>query len=467
MIDRAAPEPATHMASLRERFDAHLRSSGLIPEGSAVTIALSGGLDSVVLLELLRSLSVPRGLSLSVAHFNHRMREGSDADAEWVRTLCEEMALRHRIERASRPPQSEAEARELRYEFLNRARIELRADLLTTAHHADDQAETVLFRLLRGTGLSGLAGIPERRGPHIVRPLLRFWRSELEEHACAHGLDHVFDPTNLDLGIARNRIRLDLIPQFERHDSVDFRSRLNRLATLAQGAAQVVDRFTDNAASRLIERASEGRIVVARSRLLAYDKHVRAHLLRALASRVGRRPGRVGTQVALEFISRGSSGRGIDLGGGVVVSREFDRLIFEGPRTEAPVLDVGLVLPEPRSGNGAVRLGGARWRVSWELVAPGKARDDSEHVARFDPKQLRFPLKLRGWLPGDRIQAPAGSRKLKKVFVDRRVGRSERPLYPLLTDRSGVLWIVGLLRGVRAAPQGSGEVFSVFLGREG
>ncbi len=457
----------TEVLDLAGRLDAHLRSSGLLPEGSAITVAISGGLDSVALLDLLEGLSERWGWSLSAAHFDHRMREESGADADWVQAFCERRNVPHQMGRSPVVPGNEAEARELRYEFLERARGELGARWLATAHQADDQVETVLFRLLRGSGLHGLAGIPARRPPGIVRPLLPFWRAEIADHARARGLECLTDPTNLDVSITRNRIRHELIPEIEANVDPDIRRQLYRLSELAGRAARVVDRIGENAVRNLVLEASENRIVVARTGFLAYDTGVRAHLLRLLAARVGPRPGRVGTRVALEFINTCPSGRRIQLAGGIVIRREFDRLIFERRSVGESARDGELVISDASGGEADVRIAGLSWRVRWALGAPEGDMGGGEESAYFDPSELRFPLTVRGWQPGDRIRLPTGTRKLKKVFVDRKVGGSERGGHPLLTDSRGVLWVVGLVRGVQAGVCGDGKVFSVSFRREG
>ncbi|MGD8867173.1 MAG: tRNA lysidine(34) synthetase TilS, partial [Gemmatimonadales bacterium] len=327
--ERVAQPSPTARSDLIERFGAHLRSSRLLPPGSPVTVALSGGLDSMVLLDLLAKLAVRWGWNLSAAHFDHRMRPESGGDAAWVREQCATLAVPVRIGRAERVLRGEAEARELRYRFLYRAREECGGGWLATAHQADDQAETVLFRMLRGSGLGGLAGIPARRSPGIVRPLLPFWRNELAAYAQAGELGYLSDPSNLDLRYRRNWIRHRLIPHIERQYRVDLRRDLVHLADLARRASAVVSKITDRAASALIDEAAEGRIAVARTPLLAYDNGVRAHLLRALLARVGPPPGRVGTRIALEFIKQCPSGRSIDLSGGIRLRREFDLFLIE------------------------------------------------------------------------------------------------------------------------------------------
>ncbi len=449
-------------ADLVERVDSHLQASGLLPRDTSITVALSGGLDSVALLDLLLALHARWGWTVSAAHFDHRMREESGSDAAWVKALCESRGVTCQVGRAPTTPRNEVEARELRYAFLREARAALGDRWLATAHQADDQAETVLFRLLSGSGLTGLAGIPARRPPHIVRPLLPFWRSEIEAYAHARGLAHLADPSNLDLRIARNRIRHRVIPAIEAAGQPNFRRDLYRLSDLARRGAAVVAKLTEAAAAELILQAAESRVVVARTGLLAYDTNARAHLLRALVARVGPRPGRIGTRIALKFINTGISGRAIDLAGGVVLRREFDRLIIErGARREVARHDQGLQIHEPRSASGDVNLGGVSWRVSWGRGTPSHLASCVDANASFQLAELDFPLTVRGWRAGDRIRLPGGTRKLKRVFADRRIGRSQRGAYPLLVDRTGVLWIVGLVQGARAVAADEGEVFSV------
>ena len=450
---------------LIQRFERHLSRSALLRPGSAVTVAISGGIDSVVMLDLLVRLRPAWDWRLSAAHFDHTMRPGSEEDAAWVGSLCQRLGMPCLVGRPAVRPGNETEARRLRYDFLLRARSELRGELLATAHQADDQAETVLFRLLRGSGLAGLAGIPERRSPNIIRPLLPFWREEIEAHAGAAGLQFRTDPTNADVTITRNRLRNQVIPAIESNGRPEFRRQLRRIAELASRASLAVDRRLEPVLGELILEASESRVIVARTGLLAYDTRVRSHLLRALAARVGPRPGRVGTCVALEFTNTGSSGRAIDLPGGVVLRREFERLIIERRRQTEDAGDIELVLRRASSGASSARIAGIDWRVRWKLGRLEEGGEDDLESASFNLSELQFPLTVRGWRPGDRIRSGAGTRKLKRVFGDRKVGLSERKSYPLVADADGVLWVVGLMQGTRAAAV-EDEALSVWFERD-
>jgi tRNA(Ile)-lysidine synthase len=219
--------PSTELPT---RFRHRLPALGLDADAH-VLVALSGGMDSVVLLHLLRFAADAR---VTAAHFDHAMRPASDADARWVRGLCTAWGVPLVEARAAEPLRTENDARRARYRFLRDAQAVHNATHLATAHHADDQAETVLFRVLRGTGIAGLAGIPERGEGGLVRPLLPFWRAELRAYARENGVRWRCDPTNSTLGPARNRIRHDLLPRIEKTLAPAARRSLVRLARLAR-----------------------------------------------------------------------------------------------------------------------------------------------------------------------------------------------------------------------------------------
>ena len=191
----------------------------LLPAGCTVLCAVSGGADSVCLLDLVRRLG---DVTVLCAHFDHGIRGAESArDAAFVEALCKEWGVPFFPGRGDVPAYAaanglsiETAAREMRYAFLERTAKEQGADVIATAHNLNDNAETILFRMARGTGLRGLTGIPAQRG-RIVRPLLQTPRRDIEEYLTARGIPHVEDSTNAETDAARNRIRLDVLPRLE------------------------------------------------------------------------------------------------------------------------------------------------------------------------------------------------------------------------------------------------------------
>jgi tRNA(Ile)-lysidine synthase len=414
---------------LAERFTRHPRGAVLLRGSARVLVALSGGLDSVCLLHLLRFGRFP--FELHAAHFDHAMRADSAADAAWIRGLCSAWDVPLATARTLTAPRSEAAARELRYAFLLEVATQIGADAVVTGHHADDQAETVLFRLARGTGLRGLAGIPARRGL-IVRPLLPFARAELRAYAAAVGVGWREDSSNRSLQYARNRIRHVVLPALEAAQP----GAARRLADMAREAAEAEHAWrgiVGDAVSAVVSDRAEGGFTLARDRLLAYHPHVRARVLRQLLHELGSEPGRAGTRYAAEFISSGASGGWIELPGGIRLEREFERLVLRRQSgsmapPEAPLEIAGA------AGRGRFSVGGHGYVARWAA----EPATGAEPAATFDLSSLRFPLLLRGWRPGDRIRLAYGSKKLKKLFLEqlRRLVRYARLRIPVLVRKT-------------------------------
>jgi len=414
--------------------------------GHSVLVALSGGLDSLVLLHLLRFAEGLPGFSLQAAHFDHGMRSGSGADAGWVKGLCQAWAVPLHLGRARSIPASEEEAREFRYEFLLNEKDELRAGWLFTAHHADDQAETVLFRIFRGTGLSGLGGIPRRRAPGIFRPLLPFSRETLEGYASLHGIRPRPDPSNENLSIPRNYLRHRVIPQVEEAVAGGARKSLQRLARLARENEEAWGSLLPEIVEGVAGVTDRG-IVVERTALLAYHPAVQGRVLRQLVQSHGLTLSEAGTRRLLEFTRSGASGRCMELSAGLRFCREFDTFLLD--TKVGPGEDLPLVIPALDPGSGECNLGGRKFSVFW-----GTADDEeAEQSAFLAPESLVFPLRIRGWIPGDRISLPHGGKKLKKLFGEGGIPAGARNRIPVLVDAEGrVLWVGGVAvsAGVRA-----------------
>lgn len=460
-----------------------------------LVVAVSGGLDSCVLLHALRFTGA-LGTRLVVAHLDHAMRPESAADARWMAGLCTAWDVPLHASRLKTTPTSEDTARTLRYDFLERVRGETGACAIITAHHADDQAETVLFRVLRGTGVDGLRGIPAARAPGILRPMLGVWRPEIEAYAKAHHVSCRPDATNDAPGFARNVIRHRLLPEAERTVAPGARAALVRLAAHAEAEgeawAEVMQRELEQL--DLVRRPSpEGEEVrlpagcsVDRRGLAERGPALRARILRHLAAGLGATLGAAATDRAVTFVDRGRSGSRIELGAGVQLRRELGRIHLDrsGPVDapiedgagragvgETPVSERVVLIERADSGSADGRIGGADVRVTWDThtVPPP---DAGAGVADWPPEPadppgaelslpvdaVVFPLTVRGRVPGDRIRLAAGSRKVKKLLLEAGVPSDARDRLAVIVDGlDRVLWVQGIARSVDATPPAAGR----------
>lgn len=439
---------ASRAGGLAGRLRRHLDRSGLLAPGDPVVVAVSGGLDSVALLHLLRFPLRDRVGPVSAVHFDHGMRPDSAGDARWVAGLCRAWGVALTSGRAEGVLRSEADARRARYAFLEA--MTPPGSCIATAHHAGDQAETVLFRLARGTGLRGLRGIAPRRG-RVVRPLLPFQRSDLEAYARRVRLACRVDPTNVELRFARNRIRLRVLPELERVRPGATRALAAVAAEARRAEAAWEDILARLEAEVVLETEPDGRgLVLAAPRLQAYHPHLRARLFRRLLRRHGPVPGRAGTRAALEFITSGQSGGSVDLPGGVRLERDFDRIRITAAESGV-ARDEPLVISGPEPGAAQAVVGDRAIGVEWG----GSSGSAAGHGAVIPAP--RFPLVIRGWRPGDRIRLGYGTKKLKKLLAERRLDRRARARVPVLVDGTGrVLWVVGVARAEGVGGAGDG-----------
>lgn len=363
----------------------------------------------------------------------------------------------------------QAVLREARYRFLESVAAAVAADRLATGHQADDQAETVLFRLLRGCGVRGLAGIPARRD-RIARPLLPFRRSELRSWLESEGVGWLSDPSNEDPRWARARIRGRLLPAAEGAWGGGLAERLRELADAAARAeAGLEERAASLVRDALAPPPRHGwreAVALDRAVLLEAPPELRGRAVRRIARRFGVRMTGGGTRQADQFISAGPSGGRVDVGGGIVLAREFDRLVLGRPAPAGP--DTTVTLDPSVPGRLRMRAGGRELEVSWCRSSPGAdGRSPGGDLEGTDGTRLALcrlapPLRLRSWRDGDRLRTARGGRKLKELFRERRVPASLRSRLVLAEDASGrVAWVEGVGRDPELAPAAGDRALSL------
>ncbi|MBM7866432.1 tRNA lysidine(34) synthetase TilS [Heliobacterium gestii] len=428
----------------------------LVERGQGVLVAVSGGIDSISLLLLFHQAAPQLDLKLSVAHYNHALRgEESDGDEAFVAALTERLGLPFYRERAPegwwrREPGSKMEAaRRLRYDFLQRAAHSARADRIALGHHADDQVETVLFHLLRGSGLRGLAGMPIRRGPYI-RPLLSVRRRELERFLRTERQEWRHDASNDSTLYTRNRIRHELIPLLHSYNP-RFAESVGRMSRLYVDDADYLDDVSRQEMIRLTEQGG-----LDEQGLAALPMAIRRRVLRgfieAAPGTASQAPGFEKTESILRRLSerQGKSGPVDQVGGCTLVSeagrlRLYKDLPWKGdfavshelPTPDAPGQWQVIAMPE---------FGGRMRIARWDRMEDMEPAEADERQLCLEPSALTLgPLVVRSRRPGDCFYPAggAGRKKVKDYLIDQKAPRSIRQKIPLLSAGEEVLWIIG------------------------
>jgi tRNA(Ile)-lysidine synthase len=434
--------------TLLDDFRRHLATLHL-PAARAL-VAVSGGPDSVALLDLLHRTRDLHQLDLVVAHFDHGIHPASARVAEAVRALAATYRLACEVGRGELGAAAgETLARASRYAWLEATRVRLGAAFVFTAHHADDQVETVLMRTLRGSGAAGLTGMTARRGT-LVRPLLPFRRGAMLTYVRGQGLSVWSDPANQDPRHLRAWLRGDVLPLLRTAlPAVD-------AALLAVGRHAARDRAAWNAVLDLLpgldfRRERDGFSVAARA-LSGYDSTLGETVVMTAARRVGCRLGPARAARVLRLAARGASGAAIPLGGGWAAEIAFGRLVLD--RTDRDIEPPAWALRPPE---GEGRWG--RWRLRWR-PEPAPPRQDR---GGFTAWLASAPLVVRGWTPGERIRPLGGTgrRLLVRCFQDARVPRSRRTGWPVLADPDGAVWVPGVCRSDALLPEPGTEAVRV------
>ncbi len=431
---------------LLDALETCFRDEAPLAPGEGVLVAFSGGPDSTALLWGMTRLAADRGLRLAAAHLDHAMDAGSGVRADAAARIAERLGvpfLRERTDvRAGFPGESpEAAARRARYAFLERTRRELGARWIATAHHRDDQAETVLLRLLFGSGLEGLAGIRPLHGA-VVRPLLGLPRSVLLDAVAAAGIAPVDDPTNRSSNVPRNRVRHGLLPALEAEDP-GTSLRLARLGDRARSAARTIDR---RLSERLAVVPAERGIAVARAALEALPAGLLPSAFAWLHRQAGAPypAGEAARSELLRQLAR-SDRAACDCGGGWRWETAGELLILrraEAARETVPDFTYTLQIP------GSVEIPeiAVRVRVSRRAVEPWMLQGSSHRAGLALPLMEGDLVTIRNRRPGDRIHplGGRGSRRLKEVLIDRLVPRHVRERLPLLCVGERIAWAPGV-----------------------
>ena len=393
---------------------AFIRRYDMIQPGDTVVCALSGGADSVALLFSLYLLKEKLGITLEAAHFNHHLRgEESDRDEAFVRQLCHRYDIPIHVgsgQVTAGKKGLEAAARDARYGYFRTLHGKI-----ATAHTADDNAETVLMHLVRGTGLKGLGGIAPVSGS-LIRPMLEVTRRDVETFLEEWCLSHITDSSNDTDAFLRNRIRHHVMPLLKK-ENPKLAENLSSMALSLREDEKILSSLGENGTLPPVES------------LKTMPPALRYRALEAFLKRSGvREPEQSHIALAEKLVFSAKPSARASFPGGVTVARSYDTL--EVLRQEEPLEETVLTCP------GEVQL--KEWLVT---CLPAESIENTEHTFTVCPQGQ---MVIRSRRSGDAIRLSGGTKQLKKLFIDRKIPAARRPQIPVIADDMGVLGVYSI-----------------------
>ncbi|AQS57875.1 tRNA lysidine(34) synthetase TilS [Desulforamulus ferrireducens] len=430
----------------------------MVEPGQLVVVGVSGGADSMALLHILQNLAPELEISLHVAHLNHMFRgEESQADADFVEEYCSRSGIPCTIDRRDVPAyarvnrlSSQVAAREVRYQFFYEVLRQTQGQKLALAHHANDQAESVLMNFLRGAGLRGLGGIAPVREDLIIRPLLSTHREEIENYCRENAISYRIDSSNLKTVYRRNKLRHHLIPLLQREYSPSIIDVLGRLAEQARSEDELLEQLTRETYQRVKQRETDKEITLNRQLLAQQPVALIRRVLRLSWEKLR------GHRLDLTFehienlvgnLAGGGPERIWELPGGIKVRLATETVtLMSDLALDSPGQQI-YQLPVP----GSV-LTAAGQRVTAEVLTRAELEQDPRefplHMVALDYAKVQLPLQVRFRQDGD-VFVPFGlgkEVKLKKLLIDRKIPRHQRDTIPLVLEQptGRILWVAGV-----------------------
>jgi tRNA(Ile)-lysidine synthase len=434
---------------LVEKLKSHLITNNLIKKGDCILLAVSGGLDSVALLHLFSKIQDFFQLKLAVVHVNHGIRgEEADGDLEFVRSLSDQYNLPFYFQKVDalkfareQRYSLEESARILRYQVYEETLKKSKFAKLATGHTANDQAETILQHLLRGSGILGMSGIAETRGPYI-RPLLIFTRNELKTYVKQHELQYRQDSTNRELKYRRNRIRNELIPYLEKNFNPNLIKTLNHLGEIFAENEQFLKFHANESFDTLVVYRKKNKIILDINHFLNYFIILRKYIIFRVFEELSINRNLLNfdkLSKILKLISNKEIGKQItfDKDWGLYIDHDgivIKKNVQPFPKTKLNVLE-----------KGPVRF--RDYEFGWTIFERQylKNFDENPNIEFLDLEQTGSQLYLRNFQPGDRFIPLnfTGHKKVADYFSDRKIPHHFREEIPILESNRGIVWICG------------------------
>ncbi|MBU2700672.1 tRNA(Ile)-lysidine synthase [Sporomusaceae bacterium BoRhaA] len=433
-----------------EKVKAFIEDCHLIDSGDYLIVACSGGSDSVALLHVLVKLAAAYPFTLAVAHVNHGLRgEDANHDEAYVKELSARLGVPcycHHCDVQAFAKEhglaTEEAGRIVRYRFFHQLAFGHSQTKIVTAHHQDDQAETVLMNLLRGSGSAGLKGIRPKTGS-VIRPLLAVTKQEIVDYLAEQNIVFCYDKTNSDIKILRNRIRLCLLPQLELEYNNRIKASLCRTAAILQDEQDFIEQSAQSLFEKVAKISGKG-LFLSLTVQKAHPALIRAVFRLAIEKKQGHLKGirfyhvEELTKMLLDWPVSSQ----MPLPRGLMVYKNYDNMEFT---YEVRNLACGLYQPRTLQIPGVTMIPELKLFITAKILGQPPSQD-SVIEAWFDYEQLVQPLFVRSRHPGDKIQPKGfvGSKKVKNLFIDEKVPQEQRPFIPVVYNAQGIVWLGGL-----------------------
>lgn len=432
----------------------YIKDNNLIKSGDKVLVALSGGPDSVCLLNILYNLKAELNIEIGAAHLNHLLRD-KDAfeDEEYVKTLCKSLDIPCFVKRVDinkyskdKKMSSEMAGREARYNFFDDIVKDEGYTKIATAHNANDQAETILFRLMRGSGIEGLCGIKVRRDK-IIRPILCLSRKEVEEYIEINNLKPRIDKTNFEKIYNRNKIRLDMIPYIKENFNEDIIQTLNRMSVLLQKDNE----FIENSARSFYEKhcIEQSDYFIIKKEMFDNKEAVVTRVIRYALTNFSKTHYDFEMKHIYEIcnLAKNNSGKAIDLPNKIYAENIYGDIYIK-ERININNIDVKQEIVVNKNEINGKKIFFNNENIEFSLLKNDSNLDLNQNnlIKYFDFDKINDSISLRKRKNGDKIipLGMKGSKKIKDLFIDMKVPKEERDCIPLLCFDENISWIVGI-----------------------
>lgn len=439
---------------MEDKVIAYIKKNKLIEPGDNVLVALSGGPDSVCLLNILYKFKDELNITLGAAHINHMLRgEDSDRDEKYVIELCNKIGIPSYIKRVNinnysekNKMSSEMAGRKVRYDFFEEIMKKDNYNKIATAHNANDQAETIMFRLIRGSGLEGLCGIKAYRDNKIIRPILCLERDEVEKYIRKENLNPRIDKTNFEKIYNRNKIRLDILPYIKEHFNEDIIKTLNRTAVLLQKDNEFLESESLKVYQKYCIEYDEY-FIIKKDAFTNHDSIV-SRMLRNALIRYSNQPYDFEMKHIYEImdLARKDTGKAVNLPKNILVENIYGDIYIKNKSNQKKIYSNEVRLNKFDIGNRKIDF--QDFFIQFTVMENDKNLNlkENKFIKYFEFDKIEDEIILRTREDGDRMipLGMKGSKKVKDIFIDMKIPKDLRDLIPILCFDNKIAWVIGV-----------------------